>query len=153
MIIRKIPLHNRSTAIGRQDSSKKSGTEPSAKSAVQPVPGGFSAKNSALESDFGVLPKHRDFCGKCIPRPYEAAFPDSLVLHFLHRRIPGVSALRQGRGIRAQDADAMQACRQAASCRHRGIKAQNARCNLWAASSQAPERIVQPRERLVFADE
>lgn len=48
MIIRKIPLHNRSTAIGRQDSSKKSGTEPSAKSAVQPVPGGFSAKTLRL---------------------------------------------------------------------------------------------------------
>jgi len=64
---------------------------------MQAVPGGFSAKNSALESDFGVLPKHRDFCGKCIPRPCEAAFPDSLVLHFLHRWISRPSVLIPGK--------------------------------------------------------
>ena len=48
MIIRKIPLHNRSTAIGRQDSSKKSGTGQAVKSAMQAAPGGFSAKTLCL---------------------------------------------------------------------------------------------------------
>ena len=48
MIVREIPLHSRNTAVCRQDGSKKSGTEPSAKSAVQPVPGGFSARTMCL---------------------------------------------------------------------------------------------------------
>lgn len=148
-VTEKTPLFN-DYPVGHRGGSKKSGAGLKvesgicnqqlaisySQSGIQPVTGGFQQKFCALAG----------FQDKA--RAHECP-----VQHFLHRRIPKPSALRQGRGIRAQDADAMQACRQAASCRHRGIKAQNARCNLWAASSQAPERIVQPRERLVFADE
>ena len=170
-VTEKTPLFN-DYPVGHRGGSKKSGAGLKvesgicnqqlaisySQSGIQPVTGGFQQKFCALAG----------FQDKA--RAHECPVP-----HFLHRRIPKPSALRQGGGIIAQNADAMQACRRAASSRRWGVRAQNAdamlacrraassrrggvraqntRCNLGAASGQAPERIIQPPERLVFADE
>ncbi|HIQ84827.1 MAG TPA: hypothetical protein IAC86_03415 [Candidatus Cryptobacteroides excrementigallinarum] len=60
-------------------------------SGIQPVTGGFQQKFCALAG----------FQDKA--RAHECPVP-----HFLHRRIPKTSVLRQGRRIKPQNADAMQ---------------------------------------------
>ena len=111
------------------------------------------SKNSVPESDSGICPGHRYIRKKCILRPYDAVSPDSLVPHFLHRRIPKPSALRQGRGIRAQNARCDAGVSAGRIIPSQGSQSSRCRCNLGAASGQASERIVQPPERLVLADE
>ena len=95
-------------------------------SGIQPVTGGFQQKFCALAG----------FQDKA--RAHECPVP-----HFLHRRIPKTSVLRQGR--RKSNLKMPMRCR--------GSLRPGVRTHRGAASSQASERIVQPRERLVLADE
>ncbi len=95
-------------------------------SGIQPVTGGFQQKFCALAG----------FQDKA--RAHECPVP-----HFLHRRIPKTSVLRQGR--RKSNLKMPMRCR--------GSLRPGVRTHRGAASGQAPERIIQPPERLVLADE
>ena len=151
-VTEKTPLLN-DYPVGCRGGSKKSRTGLMVESAIRPATGGFSAKTLCLSP----IPEYVPGIGISAKSAFYGHtmrfLRIRLYLTFCIGGFRSPQLCGKAGGSELKMPDAMQACRRAASSRRRGIRAQNARCNLGAASSQASERIVQPRERLVLADE